>query len=121
MCFICSLENGFETDIYSILEFNNKQNIEVNIIEQKLSNNLETKSIDKKLIQSDSFKPIDTKYLIMGFADGIDQIEMRKSFAGEEKQIKVYISNGKDLNKVLNQTARLLFTFSLGLSIGLII
>ena len=34
---------------------------------------------------------------------------------------KVYISNGKDLNKVLNQTARLLFTLSLGLSIGLII
>ena len=46
-----------------------------------------------------------------------DRVDLRKV-----KQLKkVYTLNGKDLNNVLNQTARLLFTLSLGLSIGLVI
>ena len=43
-----------------------------------------------------ALKNIDTKYLIEGVIDGIDQVEVRKKHAGENRLLKIYISNGGD-------------------------
>jgi len=43
-----------------------------------------------------SLNNIDTKYLIEGIIDGIDQVEVRKKHAGENRLLKIYISGGGD-------------------------
>ena len=93
MCFICSQSGGFETDIATVIELTKHSKLLVN-------NTISTENQSKNYLtnpqKSTSFKPIDPKYLIMGYADGRDEIAIRKEYAGSNKQIKVYLSNGGD-------------------------
>ena len=93
MCFICSQSEGFETDIATAIGLTKHSKISVN---NTFSNDHESKNNLNNLQKSSSFQPIDTKYLIMGYADGRDEIAIRKEYAGDNKQIKVYLSDGGD-------------------------
>ena len=107
MCFICSQSRGFETDIDTIIELSKSSTIEVinekKIVKNEIKNKSIMVSVEKSEsakeanISSDSFKEIDPKYLIMGIDnDGRDEIAIRKEYAGTNRQIKVYLSNGGD-------------------------
>jgi len=93
MCFICSQSEGFETDIATVIGLTKHSKLLVN---NTVSYENQPKNYLTNLPQSTSFKPIDPKYLIMGYADGRDEIAIRKEYAGSNRQIKVYLSNGGD-------------------------
>lgn len=93
MCFICSQSGGFETDIATVIGLAKHSKLLVN---NTVSNENQSKNYLTNPQKSTSFKPIDPKYLIMGYADGRDEIAIRKEYAGSNRQIKVYLSNGGD-------------------------
>ena len=93
MCFICSQSEGFETDIATVIGLTKHSKLLVN---NTVSNKNQSKNYLTNLQKSTLFKPIDPKYLIMGYADGRDEIAIRKEYAGSNRQIKVYLSNGGD-------------------------
>ena len=93
MCFICSQSGGFETDIETVIGLTRHSKLLVN---NTVSKQNQSKIIPPNPQKSTSFQPIDPKYLIMGYADGRDEIAIRKEYAGSNRQIKVYLSNGGD-------------------------
>ena len=93
MCFICSQSEGFETDIATVIGLTKHSKLLVN---KTVSTENQSKNYLTNPQKSTSFKPIDPKYLIMGYADGRDEIAIRKEYAGSNRQIKVYLSNGGD-------------------------
>ena len=93
MCFICSQSEGFETDISTVIGLAQHSKL---IVNNAVSNENLSKNNLTNPQKSTSFQPIDPKYLIMGYADGRDEIAIRKEYAGSNKQIKVYLSDGGD-------------------------
>ena len=93
MCYICTQSEGFETDIATVIGLSKHSKL---LISSTVSKENQSKNYSANSQKSTSFKTIDPKYLIMGYADGRDEIAIRKEYAGVNRQIKVYLSNGGD-------------------------